>query len=231
MGPGLVSASVVVLHFGEWAYTQACIEAVRATTDAELVVVCNSEAPDDIDADIIVRNPSNVGFARGCNQGARRASGSVVVFLNNDTVPEPGWLDAMLGWFQRPGVAAVGATLVLPDGEVHHAGVAVDFSQPRGKEAWEVTSRGRGEVQAVTGACMAVDAERFWSVGGFDIAYMNGYEDVDLCLALAADGGRIVYEPDARVMHHRSASAGFSPARFAFVDRNVNRLRAKWGDQ
>jgi GT2 family glycosyltransferase len=223
-----VNVSVIVLHYGAWELTEACVAAVRATTDAELVMVCNSEAPDELDADILIRNPRNVGFARGCNQGARRASGDVLVFLNNDTVPEPGWLDAMVGWFDKPGTAAVGATLYRPDGEVHHAGVAVDFRQPPGKEAWEVTSRPRGQVQAVTGACMAVDAARFRAVDGFDEGYVNGYEDVDLCLSLTEDGGLIVYEPDARVMHHVSASG---PERFAHVNQNVARLRAKWGNR
>jgi GT2 family glycosyltransferase len=75
---------------------------------------------------------------------------------------------------------------------------------------------------------MAVDAARFRAVDGFDEGYVNGYEDVDLCLSLTEDGGLIVYEPDARVMHHVSASG---PERFAHVNQNVARLRAKWGNR
>lgn len=226
-----VNPSVVVLHYGSWALTAACLAIVRSTAPhADLVVVVNSHdgVPDDIDADVVIRNPRNVGFARGCNQGARRASGDVLVFLNNDTEPEPGWLDALMVWFAKPNVAAVGAQLCRPSGETHHTFVSVDFSRAWGCEAREETVVRRGSVDAVTGACLAVEAGAFHAVGGFDEGYVNGYEDVDLCLALREQGGLVIAEPTAVVMHHVSASG---PERFAHAQENIARLRAKWGNR
>lgn len=227
-----MNASVIVLHYGDWSLTRRCLELVREQTDAEIVLVCNSHdgVPDQLGAwaDQLIRNPRNVGFAKGCNQGSKHASGDVLVFLNNDTEPEPGWLDALGAALKRPNVAAAGAFLYEPDGTPQHAGVEVDFRRDPGREAWEVSAGEARDVTAVTGACLAVWAERFYEAGRFDEAYRNGYEDVDLCLALGELGYRIRYAPDARVMHHVSASG---PERYAHVNENVQRLRAKWGNR
>ena len=60
--------------------------------------------------------------------------------------------------------------------------------------------------------CVMIRSEAFQDVGGFDEGYWNGYEDVDLCLALGAKGWRIVYEPASVLMHHESASRAMSGA-------------------
>jgi GT2 family glycosyltransferase len=81
------------------------------------------------------------------------------------------------------------------------------------------------QVDAVTGACLAIRRTDFEMLGGFDECYWNGYEDVDLCLTARAYGGTVVYEPASVVIHHESQSG---PERWTGVAANVARLRDKW---
>jgi GT2 family glycosyltransferase len=69
-----------------------------------------------------------------------------------------------------------------------------------------------------------IRSEAFQDVGGFDEGYWNGYEDVDLCLAMGAKGWRIVYKPASVLMHHESASGA---ERFAKWEANVERLETR----
>lgn len=216
-----MNASIIVLAYGDVELTRRCLDAVaRTAPDAELIVIDNGSTGPVDDA---VVNPENVGFARGCNQGARLATGDVLVFLNNDATPREGWLEALLSPFEDDTVGMTGATLRYPDGTVQAAGLTIDFNRPYGNEARNANLE-PGDVQGVTGACMAVRTITFRRAGGFDEGFWNGYEDVDLCLKVTDDGWRIVLT-DADVEHIESASG---PERWTAVHRNIARLRTKW---
>jgi GT2 family glycosyltransferase len=158
--------------------------------------------------------PFNFGAA--CNLGARATTGELILFLNNDTeVLEPGWLEAMAKWFALDGIGAVGAKLLYPDGRIQHAGVVVGmgglashlFQGAReGTHSIFGTPEQVRNVSAVTGACMLVSRRAFEDVGAFDESFELNYSDVDLCLRLRHAGWRIVYEPQARLLHHESRS-------------------------
>jgi len=228
-----VTVSVVIPCYGRSDLLDACLQAVghdRPLTPYEVVVVDNG-SPDDT-AEVaeahgarVVSLATNLGFSVGCNRGAAEAVGDPVVFLNNDTEPEPGWLDALVAPFVDPDVGVVGARLHRPDGTPHHTGV--EFRRTPNLEAYETDwERPAGQVPAVTGACMAV-ARRCWrTVGGFDQGFWNGYEDVDLCLKARRAGWDVYYQPAARVMHH---VGGTGPEkRFERVRENVRRLNERW---
>lgn len=224
-----MTTSIVVPLLDRWDLTEKCLAAVESFTpeDHEVILVDNGSTDETAERDVAIRNPENRGFATACDQGARVASGDVIVFLNNDTQPCCGWLPPLLATLARPHIVAAGPKLIYPDGGIQSAGVEVDFTKPFGTEAWNVqTDSPRREVAAVTGACLAVRADAFFEVGGFDRGYWNGYEDVDLCLSLREHGGRIMYEPGSVVVHLESQSD--PAARFAAVRQNVARLRAKW---
>src|SRR5207342_748674 len=69
------------------------------------------------------RRAANGGFIAACNDGASLSRGAFVVFLNNDTIPQPGWLDALLRTFDtEPDVGLVGAQLRYPDDRLQEAG-------------------------------------------------------------------------------------------------------------
>jgi glycosyltransferase involved in cell wall biosynthesis len=182
----------------------------------------------------IIRNEENLGFAKACNQGARAAKGRYLVFLNNETIPLDGWLQALLSEVQlHPDVAVVGSKLLYPDGTIQHAGVVFSraFATPyhvycRFPADAPVVNR-RREFQVVTAACMLVRKEVFATVGGFDEGYRNGFEDVDLCLKIRDQGGRIIYQPNSVLYHLESQT----PGRKDHDAENSRRLLERWGDR
>lgn len=218
--------SIIIPLFNQWPYTKRCLDALERTApDAEVVLVDNGSTDATKNHTVTVKNPANLGFAVACNQGAWNAAGDVLVFLNNDTEPLDGWLDPLIAPLAE-GYGAAGAKLIYPHGLIQHAGVDVDLRLPPGKEAQgvqkDLPSR---DVDAVTGACLAIHRELFLSLGGFDEGYWNGYEDVDLCLSVRAAGYPIRYVRESVVIHHESRSG---PERWSKVRENVFRLREKW---
>jgi GT2 family glycosyltransferase len=218
----VAGVSVIVPLFNRWDLTAQCIAALNRCGDpVELVLVDNGSSDETAAQRVQVRNDRNRGFAVACNQGAQYASGDVLVFLNNDTEPQQGWLAPLVAGLDEATIS--GARLTYPSGQLQHTGVAVDFSQPPGQEAWGLTDeRESGFVPAVTGACLAIRRAEFMHLGGFDDGFWNGYEDVDLCLR----AGRCWYAAESVVVHHESQSG---PERWRAVRENIYRLRAKWG--
>lgn len=222
-----MTVSIVIPHYGDGELLDRCVAAiVWHTADYELVVVDNGTGV-TVDANIVIRNEENLGFGAACNQGAAAAHGDHLVFLNNDTEVQAGWLEPLVAHLDR-GVGIVGSRLVYPDGSVQHAGVTLR----RDADGILVAENRRGEfaqgvAEAVTGACLAIPRDLFWQLGGFDAGYRNGYEDVDLCLTARAAGQTVVFEPASTVTHHESASG---PARWTHVRQNVARLQERWAD-
>ncbi|MDR3068674.1 MAG: glycosyltransferase family 2 protein [Cellulomonas sp.] len=239
------AASLIIPLFNKVAYTAECLTSIAEHTDPalyEVVLVDNGSTDatgdllDQLGGDVrTVRNPTNLGFARGCNQGAEAASGRHLVFCNNDVEARPGWLEPLLTILDdEPDVAIVGARLLFPDGTVQHGGVRTVLMADGGLLATHhpygvpPVRETRRDLDAVTGALMAVRREFFESVGGFSTGYWNGMEDIDLCLTARSRGLRVVYEPRSTLVHHESKSG---PERFAATDENEALFVQRWGDR
>jgi GT2 family glycosyltransferase len=216
--------SIVIPVHDRAGLTRRCLEAILGDpprTSFEIVVVDDASA--DETPELLSRQPETVrslrrdangGFAVACNDGAAMARGELLVFLNNDTEPRTGWLDALVAHADaHPGVAAVGAKLLFPDDTVQHAGVVIcQDGRPRhlyaGFPADHPAVQKPRAFQAVTAACMLVRREWFERAGGFDPAFRNSLEDVDLCLRLREAGAEVHYCPGSVVTHLESASRG-----------------------
>jgi len=221
-----MTVSVVICHYGSVTHTMRAMTSVPSSV--ELIIVDNDGGLRSLrTAATVIRPTRNLGFAAGCNLGARAAAGEFVIFLNNDAwTDDPDWIDKLLIPFDDPEVGIVGARLVYPDGKVQHTGVGVDFTRPPGQEAWNILEDHPAcDLVATTGACMAVRASVFAQLGGFDEGFWNGYEDVSFCLAAGAHGVRIRYNPAVTINHLESASG---PERWTAVADNITRLRRKW---
>ncbi len=154
-------------------------------------------------------------FADACNRGAVAARGEVLVFLNDDTAAHtPDWLDRMVARAIDPGVGAVGARLLHEDGSIQHNGIWSRGGQPvhryqgfRADHPGHLDSLAVAQnCVAVTGACLAVEADKFRRAGGFCSRFPSSYNDVDLCLKLDALGHRTVVDPAAVLYHYEASS-------------------------
>ena len=192
----------------------------------------------------VVAVPGPFNFSDLSNRGAAAATGSVLLFLNNDVeVVEPGWLRELVSIALVPDIGAVGAKLLYPDGTVQHGGVILGIGGVAGHSHLGVDGDAPGyfgrmtlahEVSAVTGACLAMRAEVFAAVGGFDARDLKvAFNDVDLCLRIREAGYRIVWTPFATLVHHESKSRGpeDTPEKRARFEGETAVMQARWGAQ
>jgi GT2 family glycosyltransferase len=196
----------------------------------ELIVVDNDSSDDSaaLVAELAPRarvvNPgSNLGFAAGANFGAAEARGELVVLLNPDASPLPGWGAAIrrpqmdgrgwAGWMSL--VTAEGGQVVNTlGGALHFTGIAW-----AGGAGDPVPADLRPtEVPFLSGACLAIPRATWERLGGFGERYFLYHEDVDLSLRLRLEGGRIGIEPAAVVDHDYEFSA--RPGKYRYLERN-----------
>jgi GT2 family glycosyltransferase/SAM-dependent methyltransferase len=180
----------------------------------------------------VVTHAANAGFALTCNDGAAVASGEYLVFLNNDTLPQDGWLDALVRYAEaHPRAAVVGSKLLFLNDTIQHAGIIVcqdRFTRgiytgfPSDHPAVNKSRR----FQAVAGACMLVRRSAFEEVDGFDGAFSNAYEDHDFCLRLGERGHEIHYCHESVVYHLESVTRAGRTTDFV---RATALYRLRWG--
>jgi len=243
----LSRVSIIIPVFNKVGFTRKCLDTLSRNTPRELyecIVVDNASTDgtgeylksfgDEIK---VITNPVNLGFAKACNQAAKTATAPYLLFLNNDTEPQPGWLEPLVELLDRDtAVAAVGSKLLFPDGTIQHAGVLI-LDNRRSSDPFEARhiyyskpsdfreANKPRTYQVLTAACLLLRKNAFEEVGGFDEEYWNGYEDVDLCFKLQEKGWVLVYQPRSVLIHHESKSG---PERFTKVRENIQRLHGKW---
>lgn len=183
-------------------------------------------------------------FSRSVNRGIARATGELVLLLNNDVeVLEPDWLTEMVACLDYPDAGIVGARLLYPDRTLQHAGVIVGAGGLAGHWYERKPEHFRGPLgrlgvrqtmTAVTGAAMLVSRRCRDAVGPFDEElFAIAYNDVDFCLRARACGFRAVWTPFATLIHHESASRGSDvlPGTIERFRREQQNLRARHGTQ
>jgi len=190
----------------------------------------------------IVRNRENLGFAAGCNIGVEHSSGSRLLFLNPDCVLEPDSVRHLLRVLNdRQDVGMVGGLLVNPDGTEQAGGRRAiptpwrsfvrAFGLSRLADRWprlffdfhlhkQPLPTHPIEVEAISGACMLVNRAAMQGVGHWDEGYFLHCEDLDFSMSLRGKGWKIMFVPDARIVH---AKGGCSRSRPLFVEWHKHR--------
>jgi GT2 family glycosyltransferase/glycosyltransferase involved in cell wall biosynthesis len=240
--------SIIILCFNKSELTASCLASLfknRPEDPAlrfEVIVVDNASTDDtenvvrsfeDAHPELrYIKNDRNLMFALGNNVGAAASSGKYLLFLNNDTVVTAGWLESLLAALdENEDIGLVGPKLLYPDETIQCAGMAfneyssIPYHIYRGfpRDA-ECVSR-RRRFKAITGACMLMEAQYFFAVEGFDPAFVNGCEDVDLCLKFKERLGKgCLYEPAAEIYHLEGKTEG----RGKYIPYNRELMTLRW---
>jgi GT2 family glycosyltransferase len=214
--------SVVIVTYDSSGAVAASLPAVCAQLGPgdELVVVDNASRDDTLAVvreiaprAVVVANAANAGFAAGANDGARAASGDVLVFLNPDATPAPGFADAIRAprgdWDAWMGLVRAGDEINSSGGVVHFTGIAWAGQGP---------PTGPREVAFASGACLAIPRATWERAGGFAAPYFMYHEDVELSLRLRLAGARLGVEPAAVVDHAYAFTKG--PDKWRRLERN-----------
>lgn len=235
--------SIVIPVHNQHRFTFNCLRAVllnSGTTPYEVIVV-DDKSSDETEATLsrvrgvrVIRNPVNEGFVLSCQRGAEAAKGRYLVFLNNDTLPRPGWLDELIATFRdQPGAGLVGAKLLNADGTLQEAGGIVwadgsSWNYGRGFDPEMPEFNYVREVDYCSGACIAVPKDLFFAVGGFDRRYVPAYfEDTDLALTVAQTGRAVLYQPRCEVIHFDGMTQRHTGAK-QYMERNAGLFADKW---
>jgi O-antigen biosynthesis protein len=237
--------SVVVPLFDCLSLTRAMLATLQATlptTVSHEIILVDDGSTDGTrewlaaqrnDTIRVILNERNLGYAHANNRGVAAARGTLLALLNNDLVLLPGWLEPMLAAHAALGrrAGAIGNVQIdAQSGAIDHAGIVINVqgkpvharALPWWRHRWSPPFR---EVPAVTGACLLIARELWHQLGGFDAAYVNGGEDVDLCFRARAAGRVNGVALRSVVRHHVSASTG----RKRRDEENSYRLARTWG--
>ncbi len=244
-----IIASIIIPVFNKVEYTKKCLEALFKNTPGDIyeVIVVDNASSDETPEFLkhmgnklnVITNKENMGFTDACNQGAKIAKGNYLVFLNNDTEPQAGWLESMIKLAASDSkIGIVGSKLVYPDGRLQEAG-GIIFSDGsgsnfgRGGNPYEDTFNDACEVDYCSGACLLVRKELFENIGGMDHRYSPAYyEETDLCFAARGKGYTVMYAPNSIVIHHESITAGddTSSGFKKYLEINRKKFVGKWKD-
>jgi GT2 family glycosyltransferase len=224
------TVSVVILAWGAEPVLEEAVTAVLQSTDVEVEVIlvdngCTTDAVEKLRplGNVTVLSPGqNTGFAGGCNLGARHAAGEYLAFINGDAVVTPAALAHLVAALTDD-VALSSASLRLYDSPetMNSAGNPVHFSGLSwagglGDPAWQHSSQ--TDITSATGAATAVRADRFAALGGFCELMFAYCEDTELSLRCWQRGWRVVYVPEAIVLHRYEFSR--NDKKYYLLERN-----------
>ena len=257
--PRKVALSILIVSYNTREMTLAAIRSVyeqAADTGFEVIVVDNASGDGSADAIAaefpqvqLIRSKENLGFGRANNVAAAEARGDLLLLLNPDTIILDHAIDK-LAQFARVNPAGkmwVGRT-VLPDGSVGRTScrrfislwsITADllwlsnvfsnsqFFNPRAYGGWDRSDV--REVEVGSGCFFLVDRTLWKELGGFDETFFMFAEEADLCYRARGMGARLLFTPDATIIHYGGASERLRSARaIARMTGQVHYLRKHW---
>jgi GT2 family glycosyltransferase/glycosyltransferase involved in cell wall biosynthesis len=246
---GTYDVSIVIPVFSKKAMTLGCLASMSHNVSSDIryqVIIINNNSTDGTMETIekipgltYVHNDENLGFVDACNQGAALSNAKYLVFLNNDTRVDKGWLENLLSTIQREDVGLVGSKLVYPSEKLQEAG-GIIFSDGSGH------NYGRDqlpndykynyvrEVDYCSGASIIIERAFFNELGGFDRLYAPAYyEDTSLAFSVRKAGKKVLYQPKSVLYHVEGGTAGtnLNSGFKRFQNINKAKFEKKWAKE
>ncbi len=243
--------AIIIVNWNRKDDTLECLASLQRILypNSRIILVDNGSTDGSADAvaerfpDVhLIRSQTNLRFAGGNNLGLRevlRADDDYALLLNNDTIVAPDFLDRLVEaaeedehigmagpkilYYDRREVIWFAGGVIRPAwGYVRHFGLrCVDDGR----------FDRRREVSFLTGCCLLIRRRVLEDIGLLDEGFYLYSEDADYCLRARKAGYRLIYQPEARVYHKVSRSAGgaYSPAKWLRRYQSLLRLVLKHG--
>lgn len=219
--------AVIVINWNGEADSLLCIDALLNQSLENTIIAVDNGSTDNFcsavetkySGVVLLKNQKNLGFAGGANTGIRKAledDFDFIALINNDALPEPNWLEALVKSMSKNSKAGiVTGKFLKTDGTIDSTGdqyTVWGLAYPRGRgENDQGQYDTAQEVFAATGGASIYRAEMFRQIGLFDEDFFAYYEDVDLSFRAQLYGWSVVYEPKAVAHHKIGASSGKVP--------------------
>ena len=218
--------SIILVLYNQAELTFGCLASIAETLTAapfgvEVVIADNGSTDataallDRVEGATVLRNGANLHFLRAVNLAAKSAHGRTILLLNNDAQLLPGSLASALRTLDSSlDIGAVGARIILPDGTLQEAGSIIwqdgaCSGYARGENPSSSDVMFQRDVDYCSGAFLLTPADVFLKMGGFDERFAPAYyEETDYCVRLWESGLRVVYDPDAVILHYEFGSSG-----------------------
>lgn len=246
--------SVIIVNYNTCELTIQALDSVFQNTrglEFEVFVVDNASVDESIETIrmcypqvTIIANDANLGFAAANNKAIALASGQYILLLNSDTIVQEDCLSRCVMYLNRhPETGALGCRILLADGQLDHAckrgfptpqaslfyflklHKLFPYSRYFGQYTLDYISEDSiSEVDAITGAFMMVRKETIEEIGLLDEDFFMYGEDLDWCYRIKAAGWKIIYFPEARIIHLKGGSGGRKSRKSIFEFHQSMRL-------
>ncbi|MFN2509880.1 MAG: glycosyltransferase [Pyrinomonadaceae bacterium] len=220
-----IRVSIIIPAFNKIEYTFQCLRSLLDEinfSETEIIIVNNAstDATSELlahvgDAIRVIDSTEEQKFVDTRNQGAAVARGEHLLFLNNHTIVQAGWLASLRETVENDSsVGAVGSILLDPGGRIQQAGGIVWKTGEVYHYGWGESPANRKynfrrEVDYCSAASLLLRKSLFEELGGFDRRYAPAfYEDVDLCFGIRSLGHKVIFQPLSRVIHYEGVTTG-----------------------
>lgn len=236
--------SIIILTYNNLMYNNICIDSIRKYTKKdtyEIIVVDNNSTDGTREwlkeqKDIkVILNDENVGFPKGCNIGIEASSKeNDILFLNNDTVVTPRWLDNLKNCIYSD--EKIGAAASVTNNCSNYQSVSVPYIDVKDMipfaEVNNISDESKWEEKVrLVAFCMIIKRNVLNKIGGMDEIFTPGnYEDDDICMRITEVGYKMMLCNDSFIHHFGSSSFNKDYTKFNnILNTNRKKFEDKWG--
>lgn len=205
--------SIIIVSYNTKPFTKKCLQSLIhnfCVYKKEIIVVDNGSVDGSVEMIVsefptvkLIKNESNKGFSKACNQGIKISNGAYILLLNSDTEVLPNTLNNLIQFAEsHPDAGVIGCRHINGKNQPTHS-FAYGFIAP-----CPATSKKAKRLHGwVSGACMLIRRTACLETDVLDERFFFGSEDVDLCWRMIQNGWNVYYTPDAVIIHYGSGSS------------------------